>query len=152
MLFIGAVLVVAIAVGLFAYTMINDSSNLVIENGPLWRRLPIDSEALSLYHELNARTEEINTPLSNDPSQISFTIEAGETAEIIANRLQERGLVSDAGLFSQLLHYNGIDTRLQAGSFQLRRDMTMRQIGAALYRGGMTQNTVSIPPGWRLEE
>ena len=151
-LFIGAVLVVAIAVGLFAYTMINDSSHLVIENGPLWRRLPIDSEALSLYHELSARTEEINTPLSDDPSLVSFTIESGETAETVAHRLQGSGLVGDAVLFSQLLHYNGIDTRLQAGSFQLSRNMTMRQIGAALYRAGLTQNSVSIPPGWRLEE
>ncbi|MCB0168352.1 MAG: endolytic transglycosylase MltG [Anaerolineae bacterium] len=151
-LFLGAVVVVLIAAGLFAYTMINDSSHLVIENGPLWRRLPIDSEALSLYHELNAQAETINTPISNDPSLVSFTIEPGETAETIATRLKEMGLLGDADLFRQLLRYNGIDTRLQAGSFQLRRNMTMRQLGAALYRGGFTQNTVSIPPGWRLEE
>lgn len=152
LMFIGAVLVVAIAVALFAYTMINDSSHLIIEDGPLWRRLPVDSGALALYQELNARTEEINTPASADPSQVSFTIEAGETAETVANRLETMGLVTDAALFRQLLHYNGIDTRLQAGSFQLRRDMTMRQVGAALYRTGLTQSTVSIPPGWRLEE
>ncbi|MCB0224748.1 MAG: hypothetical protein KDI02_13740, partial [Anaerolineae bacterium] len=79
-LFLGAVVVVLIAAGLFAYTMINDSSHLIIENGPLWRRLPIDSEALSLYHELNTQAETINTPISNDPSLISFTIEPGETA------------------------------------------------------------------------
>ncbi|MEW5957884.1 MAG: endolytic transglycosylase MltG [Chloroflexota bacterium] len=109
-------------------------------------------EARSLYGVLQTRVDEINTAVSNDPSPVSFTIEAGDHALTVAQKLQAAGLISDAELFTQLLQYNGLDTRLQAGVYQLRRNMTMRQIGGALYRGRFAPGVVTVPPGWRLEE
>jgi UPF0755 protein len=110
------------------------------------------AEARSLYGVLQARADEINAPVSDDPSLVPFTIEAGDHALTVAQKLQAAGLISDAELFTQLLHYNGLDTRLQAGAYQLRRNMTMRQIGAALYRGRSAQGVVTVPPGWRMEQ
>lgn len=109
-------------------------------------------EARVLYNDLQARTEEINTPLSDDPSLVSFTVEAGDHALNVAQELQAAGLISDAELFAQLLRYNGLDRRLRAGDYQLRRNMTMRQIGAALHFGRSAQLVATVPPGWRMEQ
>jgi UPF0755 protein len=81
-----------------------------------------------------------------------FSIQTGDDALSVAANLEALGLINDAGLFVQLLRYNGLDTRLQVGDYQLRRNMTMRQVGAALYRGRSARLTVTVLPGWRMEE
>lgn len=151
LLSVGVILVVAIITSLPTY-FDNDAARLLIDTHSAWPFPPLGAEARTLYPSLQARVNEINTPMSNDPSLVSFTIAAGESAEAVAEKLQRLGLISDAELFSQLLRYNDLDTRLQAGEYQLRRNMTMRQIGAALYRGRSAQLVVMVPPGWRMEQ
>ncbi len=151
------VLLGAIAVIIIVATWVVNSTNyndprLIIESGSLRGQVPSSSEARVLYSVLQARADEINAPISNDPSLTPFIIESGETALTVADNLQAQGLISDARLFSQLLRYNGIDTKLQAGSYQLRRNMTMKEIGGALYRGRSARLTLNIPAGWRMEQ
>src|SRR6185503_19896097 len=104
-----------------------------------WPFPPLNSEAHELYPLLRARVDEINMPQSNDPSLVPFTIAEGDTATVVAEKLQALSLINEANLFTQLLHYNGLDTQLRAGDYQLSRNMTMREIGAALYRGRSAQ-------------
>ena len=156
-IFNAAALVVGTVLFIFGVALYigNDSATdprLLIETGPLKRPSLIDSEARALLPALQARADEINTPLSNDPGLISFSIEAGETAQTVASRLKAVGLIHDTLLFRQLLRFNGIDTRLSHGTFFLRRNMTMKEIGTALFRGRSAQMTVTIPPGWRMEQ
>lgn len=151
LLLIGVVGVVAIINSLPAFFN-NDSPRLLVDPNSAWPFTGLGAEAGSLYPILQARVNEINTPISNDPSLTPFNIAPGETAVSVAQDLQGLGLISDAELFIYLLRYNGLDTRLQAGAYQLRRNMTMRQIAAALYRGRSAQLTVIVPPGWRMEQ
>lgn len=149
---LGSVAVVFIAASLYAGNVNGGDSRVVIENGPLRGRAPASLDARALYPVLQARASEINTPISNNPGPVTFTIQPGEAAFTVAQNLQEMKLISDARLFAQLLHYNGIDIRLAPGSYQLRRNMTMKEIGAALYRGYNAQTVVTVPPGWRMEQ
>ncbi|MBI1880362.1 MAG: endolytic transglycosylase MltG [Chloroflexi bacterium] len=151
LLLAGVIVVVAIVTNLPALFN-NDAARLLINTNSAWPFPPLGAEARTLYPILQARAHEINTPISNDPSLAPFTIADGETAVAVAQKLQGLGLISDAELFTQLLRYNGLDTRLQAGEYQLRRNMTMRQIGAALYRGRSAQLVAIVPPGWRMEQ
>ncbi len=151
LLFAGVVLVVVIITNLPTYFSPN-ANRLLIDTGSAWPFPPLNAEARALYPLLEARAAEINTPLSNDSSLVGLTIAEGETAVDVADKLQVLGLISEAELFTQLLRYNGLDTRLRAGEYQLRRNMTMRQIGAALYRGRSAQLVVMVPPGWRMEQ
>lgn len=151
LLFVGVVLVVAIVTRLPMYFN-NDASHLLIDTRSAWPFPPLSTDARTLYPLLQARVNEINTPISNDPTLVPFTIAEGETAVAVADKLQALGLIREAELFSQLLRYNGLDTRLRTGEYQLRRNMTMRQIGAALYRGRSAQVVVTVPPGWRMEQ
>jgi UPF0755 protein len=141
---------------LFARLFVNpispDTTRITIATGSAWPFPPLSSEARALSALLRARADELNTPFSDDLSLVSLTIEPGETAVDVAWKLQSAGLVGDAQLFTHLLRYNGLDTQLQAGEYQFRRNMTMREIGEALYRGRSAQLVVTVPAGWRMEE
>ncbi|GAB4542249.1 MAG: endolytic transglycosylase MltG [Anaerolineae bacterium] len=110
----------------------------------------VEDLALSLY--LQSRADEINQPISQDPTPITFIIEPGETATGIGMRLQEQGLITDATLFRRFLQYHGLDASLEAGEYQLRRNMTMREIAEALQHSRVTEVTITIPEGWRAEQ
>lgn len=105
---------------------------------------------LSLY--LQSRADEINTPPSDDPTPVTFIVEVGETAVGIAVRLEEAGFISDTTLFRRFLQYHGLDASLEAGEYQLRRNMTMREIAEALQHSRVQEVTITIPEGWRAEQ
>lgn len=149
---LASIALVIIAALMYGHSLLDDDPRLIIGNRASSRWLLPDSEARTLYPLLKERVAEINTPISNDPSPVAFSIEVGETAISVAEKLQVMGLIYDAELFGQLLRYNGIDTSLQSGTYELRRNMSMREIGLALYRGYLGQNMVVVLPGWRLEQ
>ena len=110
----------------------------------------ISGVALSLFLQL--RAEEINRPISSDSNPISFSIEAGESAAGIADRLQALGLIEDSLLFRLFLRYNGLDTSLEAGDYTLRSDMSLKQVALTLQQGRLQEIVVTIPEGWRAEQ
>ena len=151
-LFVAGSLLILAAVVWYNSSSIPNDPRIIIENGPLRGQAPSGFEARTLYTMLSTRAEEINTRLSDDPALVSFDIEPGDHAQSAAERLQTMGLIHDAELFGQLLRYNDIDTKLIAGNYQLRRNMTMKEIGATLYKGNSARITVTIPAGWRMEQ
>lgn len=92
-----------------------------------------------------------SAPGSSD-RPVPFVIEPGETATMVANRLEQVGLIRDAGLFSLYMRYNGIDQRIEAGDFVLAANMTMPEIAQSLQKALVQEVTVTIPEGWRAEE
>jgi UPF0755 protein len=110
----------------------------------------VEDWVLSVY--LQSHAEEINTPISDNPTPLAFVVDVGETAISIAERLQEMNLITDATLFRRFLQYNGLDASLEAGEYQLRRNMTMREIAEALQHSRIEEVTITIPEGWRAEQ
>jgi len=110
----------------------------------------LEDTLLGLY--LRAQQTVISTPAGTGTQPVPFTIESGETAAVVADRLQEMGLISDAGLFRLYMRYNSIDQRLEAGDFELAYAMNMPQIADALQNAIVREVTVSVPEGWRAEQ
>jgi UPF0755 protein len=110
----------------------------------------IERMVIGLY--LRYRQDDIVRPVSNEDALVPFSIELGETAVTVAARLAEQGLIGDAELFRLYIRYHGVDARLEAGDFDLRRNMTMEEIAEALQRARMEEVTVTVVPGWRAEE
>ena len=115
-------------------------------------REPQSPEELALSFYLQSRSDEINNPISDDPTPVNFVVEIGETAVSISSRLQELDLITDATLFRRFLQYHGLDASLEAGEYQLRRNMTMREIAEALQHSRMVEVAITIPEGWRAEQ
>lgn len=110
----------------------------------------IERMAIGLY--LRYRQDDIDRPASDEDTPVPFTIERGETAVTVAARLAEAGIITDADLFRLYIRYHGVDASLEAGDFELRRNMPMEEIAEALQKARMEEVTVTILPGWRAEE
>jgi UPF0755 protein len=105
---------------------------------------------MGLYLQYHAET--INTPISDDPSPVPFTVEIGETAVSISQKLEDQGFIRDADIFRRFLSYNNLDSSLEAGDYELHRSMTMREIAEVLQKANFEEVVVTIPEGLRAEE
>ncbi len=106
---------------------------------------------ISIY--LNWRAGDLAKPAGSDSRTITFTVQPGESVGQVATNLQRQGLIGDAELFRLYLRYNGLDSSVEAGMFELNKTMTMAEIAAALQRGRRGDElTLTVPEGRRLEE
>jgi UPF0755 protein len=148
-----AAIVVILGAGYWAFSNQSEETAASISVGDAsMTRSPqsIEEFFLGLYLQSQAKT--INAPASNDPSPVPFTIEIGESAYAISNKLLEQNLITDADLFRLFLRYNGLDASLEAGDYTLRRNMNFREIAEALQKASFEEITVRIPEGWRAEQ
>ena len=150
---IGAIVVI-LGAGYWAVTSQSDeaAASISLGNDASVGRSPQNIEELVLSFYLETQAETINSPISDDPSTVPFTVDIGETAVSISNRLAEQGLISEPDLFRLFLRYNGLDASLEAGDYELRRNMNMREVAQALQKASFEEVSVTIPEGWRAEQ
>jgi len=110
----------------------------------------LEKTALGIY--LNVRKGEIEAPASAETTPVQFSVQVGENAATIAARLERMRLIKDSELFRLLLRYWGADSHLEAGDYELRRNMSMSEIVAQLQHGRLRAKTVTIREGLRAEE
>ena len=148
-----AAIVVILGAGYWAFTSQTEETAASISLGDASvAHSPQNIEEFILGFYLQTQSDTINTAVSDDPSIVDFTVEIGETAASIAGRLQEQSLINDADLFRLFLRYNGLDASLEAGDYELRRNMNMREIAEALQKASFEEVAVTIPEGWRAEQ
>jgi UPF0755 protein len=109
-----------------------------------------DSFFVSLYLSMNQA--ELNQPAGDNPEPVTFVVEPGETASMVAVRLQEEGLIVDSEVFRRFMSYHGLDIGLEAGRYTLNQTMTMHDVADELQNGAVNSQTVTIPEGWRMEQ
>lgn len=86
-----------------------------------------------------------------DPQSVRFVIPRGQATSIIANRLQEAGLIKNAWAFRFVVYQKDLAGKIQAGSFELSPKMDTWQIASAL-TVGTDDIWITLPEGWRREE
>ena len=148
-LIIAIALIIGIAGGALWFLLRDDSpssggTNPSISFGSL------EQIAIGIYLQLNQ--DKINQPISADASVVQFTIEAGETSSTIATRLKRLNLIQEEQTFRLFVRYLGVDDELEAGDYELRRNMNLEEIVARLQHGQSRAATITIPEGWRLEQ
>ena len=149
---IGAIVVI-LGAGYWAFSSQSDEAAASISLGDasvVHSPQNIEEFLLSFYLQLQA--DAINASASDDPSPVPFTVEIGETAVSISNKLVEQGFITNPDLFRLFLRYNGLDASLEAGDYQLRRNMNMREIAEVLQKASFEEVSVTIPEGWRAEQ
>ena len=92
------------------------------------------------------------SPMGQTGAEKSFQISQNESVSMVCLRLEQEGLIEDAELFRTYLVYAGLDRYLQAGQFQLNAQMSPVQIAAELLDATPDEGTITILPGWRIEE
>lgn len=94
----------------------------------------------------------LTRPLDVNGSEQRFTVDAGESVDSIANRLEEVGLIRDAGAFRAYLIYAGLDTSIQSGEYKLSTKMSAIEMARELQDATPEEVNFVILPGWRMEE
>lgn len=112
----------------------------------------IASQSLFSDGAILAIARQFDQRASDDPTPIQFTIREGETASTIAERLERDGLISSALTFRLLARIRGADAHLEAGQYELRRNMTASEIIDKLEEGRRLLTRITTIEGWRSEE
>ncbi len=95
---------------------------------------------------------QITNPMSSTAGNVTFSIDPGDSAAVVASKLEQQGFIQSADAFTAYLVYSGLDTGLQAGEFQISSAMPPIQIAQKLQDATPTQVKFVVLPGWRLEE
>lgn len=110
------------------------------------------AERFYLQAYLAANAEELERPLGDGGEEVTFVISPGEHANQIASNLVEAGLLADTELFRNYIRYYGLDSRLEAGTFNLTPAWTIPELAMALTSAYAQEAIVTLIEGWRLEE
>jgi UPF0755 protein len=103
--------------------------------------------------QLNNRRTELNTPISTtDDTVIRFTVTPGSNAQTIGERLENLNIITDGGLFALYARVEGLDVELEAGTFFIRRNMSIQAIVHELTNATFSQIEFTIFPGERIEQ
>lgn len=111
---------------------------------------PVERAALRAYLVANEALLEQPARPGADPA--IFTVEPGQSASQVADRLLAEGLVTNATLLKNYLRYFGLDVRIEAGSYELSAGMTIPEIAYALSEARPPEVTVRATEGWRREQ
>ncbi|MBA3872511.1 MAG: endolytic transglycosylase MltG [Anaerolineae bacterium] len=105
-----------------------------------------------LQFSLSGRQADLNHAISNDTSPVRFTVNSGDTPHTIAQNLVNAALITDAQLFVDYAQLNELDTKLEAGTYFLKRSQTLSQIAVALTDSRNSFIPFRIIEGERIEE
>jgi UPF0755 protein len=98
------------------------------------------------------QSKDLTQPVNPMGGDVKLTIETGESVASIISKLWEAGLISNPGVFRSYLQYTGLDTSLKAGNYTLSSAMSPIEISQAIQTSISADITLTILPGWRLEE
>jgi UPF0755 protein len=91
-------------------------------------------------------------PASTSKQVQTVVIEEGATADAIAQRLEEKGLIRSAWAFKLYISSKEVRNALQAGTYELTPSQGVPEIVAQLTHGKIATNLVTILPGQRIDQ
>ena len=89
-----------------------------------------------------------------DPSAVVFEITSGQSLNRVSANLEEAGLIRSKTVFKYYCDFAGMGQKIQTGTYQLRRDMTMTDIAEQLTSGDgnpLVRN-ITLIPGESVED
>lgn len=146
---IPALILVLVVFGICALKAI--SSRTAEELGPITSDLH-GLKKWQILYRCAGELDEMTLPANLSDGSHSFSIPYQATAVEVAEKLEEAGLISDAGLFLDYLVYSGMDSRLQPGNYVLSAALSIPQITKRLTANEGKLFTFAFLPGMRLEE
>ena len=81
-----------------------------------------------------------------------FSIEKGEGAFSISERLEKKELIRSSLFFNLYIFISGNYANLQAGQYSLNQSMNIFQVAQKIAKGETAKESVTIPEGWNLRD
>ncbi|HVE92357.1 MAG TPA: endolytic transglycosylase MltG [Actinomycetota bacterium] len=93
----------------------------------------------------------VRTPEPGERVQVE--VQAGQSTTAVAAMLERREIVPSALAFRLVAKARRLDGRIEAGSYELRRNMGVQAALDALSRGAVTKSvTITIPEGYTVKQ
>lgn len=89
----------------------------------------------------------INTPPSQDETLVVFNVSNGETLRDVAARLQDEKLITDGRKFRAYVRIKSLGSKVRAGEYALKRNMSPAQILKILASGRSIEYVVTVTEG-----
>ncbi|MFI5274033.1 MAG: endolytic transglycosylase MltG [Ktedonobacterales bacterium] len=91
-------------------------------------------------------------PASSSTATVNFQVNQGDTTAIVAQRLQNEGLIRNALLFRLYARLKHLDTGIKPGVYKLTPNMKMAAIVAKLQFSAPDEIIVTIPDALRITQ
>lgn len=111
---------------------------------------PVNRIFLTGYLWMNINS--IDSPAGDPSILVELEVAQGENATSVIGSLKSAGIVDDEALLRNYLQYRGFDRGIEAGSYTMRGEMTIREIATALQRADPEAIQFVILEGWRREQ
>jgi UPF0755 protein len=94
----------------------------------------------------------VTQPTSNSTTTVRFIVNQGDTTQVVAQHLQDDGLIRSALAFRLYARFEHLDQGIEPGVYLLSPKMTMKNIIAALQVGKPDEQLAGVPDGLRLTQ
>ena len=94
----------------------------------------------------------INSELSVDGGSLAYVIEPGMTLKRITDDLAELGVLEDPRYLLLHARWKGVETKIKAGEYEIRPEMTASQLLTRFVEGGVIQRSVTLLEGWTFQQ
>lgn len=85
--------------------------------------------------------------------QITFEVEEGESAAVLASKLKEAGIIRSTTLFRRYVAWQKLDKKIQAGEFTVEPPVTLARVAQSLrQRQSREEVSLTILPGSTLSD
>jgi UPF0755 protein len=111
---------------------------------------PAERVFLALY--LTARQGSLSAPAGDPEAAASLDVEPGDDAGTVARELAALGIVNDPGLLLRYLRYRGLDTKIEAGRYEVAGTMSIAALADLLQEATASRYAITLPEGWRREQ
>lgn len=91
----------------------------------------------------------LKSPLDPNGKTQAFVVQKGESASIVAERLEKAGIIRSSLAFK--ISYKSNNSKIEAGTFKLSSAMSLEEVMQNLSRGSVDK-WVTLIEGWRIEE
>jgi UPF0755 protein len=144
-------IIIVIVLVISAFIFFSIPSRATRQYGP-----PSDSLTFAQVYQYSTRLlwydGLLTEPLDPGGGRQFFTVQDGQPVVLIANNLQQLGLIRDATALVDYLIYSGLDTSIQIGTYELSPAMSIVDIAHELQDSTPADVTFVVLPGWRMEE
>jgi UPF0755 protein len=111
---------------------------------------PFQETFLGAYLLINKTA--LDLPAGDSQDLVEIEVEPGADAATIAANLERLNVIRDSWLLRSYLRYRGLDTAIEAGTYQLSGTMTVTQIAESLQSAPPEDLYITVLEGWRAEQ
>jgi len=95
---------------------------------------------------------EIYTAEAQKIDKVSFEVKQGESVGELVIRLEEEQIIRHAGFFKRYLILKGMDKKVNYGEFEVETPITASRVAKALSQPGLSEEEITIIPGWTVRD